>query len=183
MVVPETMALPETVSLADVWLADLPAPGVSLAELIGLVEPVGLSNWWLVGGIILLASGLIFGLVRWLAKHRPELTERPDGSETAARLGEPLNPGQVAAEQINAIEAAWQAGRMTDRAAAQSIAAVIKRFAGVETAAMTLLDFKIRDDLRHLAEVIELAYPVEFGVKGKGDVAALAVRARQAVTQ
>jgi hypothetical protein len=87
----------------------------------------------------------------------------------------------AALAQIDRIESAWQAGETTDRAAAQAIAAAVKAFAGSEVETLTLLELKIKGAQPTLVEAIEAAYPVEFGVTGQGDVAALAARARTAV--
>jgi hypothetical protein len=83
--------------------------------------------------------------------------------------------------EIDRIEAEWQAGELDDRTAAQALVQVVRDFAGEEAAALTLGELRQRDHLACLATLIEAAYPVEFGVRGEGDIGELAVRARQAV--
>ncbi|MDR0595075.1 MAG: hypothetical protein LBG60_17860, partial [Bifidobacteriaceae bacterium] len=83
--------------------------------------------------------------------------------------------------EIDRIESAWRGGELSDRTAAQAIAQVVREFTGQEAAVLTLLDLRRRGDLPSLTTLIEAAYPVEFGVKGEGEIGELAVRARQAV--
>jgi hypothetical protein len=86
-----------------------------------------------------------------------------------------------ALERIGQIEQQWQAGELTDRSAAYEIAQTVRQFTGTEAAVLTLLELRQRGHLKPLTALIQDAYPVEFGVAGKGDIGQLAERARQAV--
>lgn len=142
------------------------------------LDPEAFSQWWLVAGIALALAGVALLVGPWLATRlRRRRRARPAGGDVA----EPPSRSAVALEEIDRIEAAWEADALTDRAAAQGIVAAVKRFAGGEAATLTLLDLRLRGDLPNLVAVIEAAYPVEFGVVGEGDVLDLARRARDAV--
>jgi hypothetical protein len=144
------------------------------------LPPEAFSGWWLTAAIVLavVAALALAGPWLWRRLRRPAAPVEPAGPPPLAK-----SPSQLALDEINRIEAAWAAGQLTDRVAAQGVAAAVKAFAGGDAATLTLLDLKLRGSAPDLIEVIEAAYPVEFGVTGEGDVAALAARARQAVAR
>ncbi|MDR2453642.1 MAG: hypothetical protein LBD51_03615 [Bifidobacteriaceae bacterium] len=148
-----------------------------------LVDPLpaeAFSDWWLVGAIALaaLAVLVLVGPRLWRSLRRPPAPAPAPAPASAAK-----SRSQAALDEIDRLEAAWTAGELTDRAAAQGIAAALKAFAGAEAATLTLLDLKAAGWSPQLVAVFEAAYPVEFGVKGEGDVAGLAARARQVVAR
>ncbi|MDR3106896.1 MAG: DUF4381 family protein [Bifidobacteriaceae bacterium] len=152
-------------------------PGVEVEPL----PPVPFSVWWLVAAAIALAVAvavLVLPVVwrRW-RRRRPAGLAADDQSNSG---GPP--DSRAGRREIDRIERRWRDGELTARAAAHQIAAVVRRSAGDDSAVLTLLDLRLRGDRPDLTAVIEAAYPVEFGVKGEGDIADLAERARRAVT-
>ncbi|MDR2380418.1 MAG: hypothetical protein LBE08_04470 [Bifidobacteriaceae bacterium] len=147
------------------------------ADIVEPLAPLPFSVLWLILGLlVMLGSVALFVLPKLLRRRRAATPGEPD-----AVPQEVIDPRAAVLGEIDRIEAEWRDGELTDRAAAQSIATAVKKFAGSETATMTLLDLKARDDLQSLAEMISMAYPVEFGVSGEGDVPDLARRAREVV--
>ncbi|MDR2377974.1 MAG: hypothetical protein LBD70_00915 [Bifidobacteriaceae bacterium] len=156
-------------------------PGVDLVE---PLPPAPFSGWWLAGACVALAlaAALVLGpwLARWLARWRARRTARRE----AGRLAEASRPGDRDAEaraRIDRIERRWRDGELADRAAAEEIATLVREFWGREAPVLTLLELRVKGHSPKLTAVIEAAYPVEFGVKGQGDIADLAERARRAV--
>jgi hypothetical protein len=143
------------------------------------LDPAAFSGWWVAGGVILAVAAAALLVGPWLWRRLARRRTAPDND--ADRQSGTVDLGAAALAEIDRIEAAWTAGELTDRAAAQGIAAAVKSLAGTDAATLTLLDLRFRGDVPVLVEVIEAAYPVEFGVKGEGDVAALARQARGAV--
>jgi hypothetical protein len=141
------------------------------------LDPAAFSGWWLVGGIVLLVAAVGLLTVPWLVKRLRRSVPVPLSTPPAP----PTDRRAEALERIDQIETDWETGAVTDRAAAQALAATVKGFAGSDAATLTLLDLKFRGHRPDLVAVIEAAYPVEFGVRGEGDVSHLADRAREAV--
>jgi hypothetical protein len=146
------------------------------------LAPDAFSVWWLVAGILLVLAAAALAVTPWLirrAKARRAAAKSLPEPAPATRPRRDL----TALAEIDRIERAWREKELTDRAAAQEIASTVKEFAGQEAATLTLLDLRLRGDLDELAEMVEAAYPVEFGVKGEGDVTELAARARLVVSR
>lgn len=148
------------------------------AELIEPLPPEPFSGWWLAGACLLLALAAALVAWPWLWRRlRRWRARRPDGDGRAGALA----PGGALTARIDQIERAWRAGELTDRAAAQALAQVAREAAGGEAPRLTLAELRQRGDLPAVADLVGVAYPVEFGVAGQGDITDLVARARAAV--
>ncbi|MDR0628008.1 MAG: hypothetical protein LBG11_12275 [Bifidobacteriaceae bacterium] len=154
-------------------------PGVEVDPL----APEPFSGWWLGAAALLLALALALivlppllrKLWRKLRRRRADRSKRDDSTRPAS--AEPAD----ALKQVDLIERRWRAGEVTDRTAAHQIASTVRQFTGSEASVLTLLELRLKGDRPDLTALIEAAYPVEFGVKGEGDISALANRARRVV--
>ncbi|MDR1633727.1 MAG: hypothetical protein LBS27_02135 [Bifidobacteriaceae bacterium] len=150
-------------------------------EVVEPLPPEAFSNWWLAVGIALFVVASL--LVAWPWLRRLLRKRKRPGADLAQEPAAPGSGGGVdaALAEIDRLEGLWRDGELTSRDAAQALAALVRDFTGQDAAVLTLLDLRSKGDMPSLTALVEAAYPVEFGVRGEGDISELAERARAAV--